>query len=119
MNKKGQALVEFILILPILLLVLLAIIDIGNIFLQKYNLNNDLDTVSTLYQNGKDKELRAYVSNENLSFSENQSENIVTLTLETDVDINAPVLNKVLGKKYRIKTDKKIIKENEENKNEQ
>jgi len=70
MNKKGQALVEFVLILPILLMVLLAIIDIGNIFLQKYNLNNELDTVSTLYQNGKDKELRAYVSKENLSSKE-------------------------------------------------
>lgn len=118
MNKKGQALVEFVLILPILLMVLLAIIDIGNIFLQKYNLNNELDTVSTLYQNGKDKELRAYVSKENLSFSENRTGDIVTLTLEANVDIKAPVLNKVLGKKHKIKTDKKIIMENGENKNE-
>ena len=36
MNKKGQALVEFILILPVLLLILMAMIDIGNIFLKKY-----------------------------------------------------------------------------------
>ena len=46
MNKKGQALVEFILILPVLLLIVMAIIDIGNIFLNKYDLNKDLDTVT-------------------------------------------------------------------------
>ena len=38
MNKKGQALVEFILILPVLLLIAMAMIDIGNIFLKKYDL---------------------------------------------------------------------------------
>ena len=42
MNKKGQALVEFILILPVLLLILMAMIDIGNIFLKKYELENSL-----------------------------------------------------------------------------
>ena len=31
MNKKGQALVEFILILPILIFILLAIVDIGKL----------------------------------------------------------------------------------------
>ena len=42
MNKKGQALVEFILILPVLLLIIIGMIDIGNIFLSKYDLNKDL-----------------------------------------------------------------------------
>ena len=47
MNKKGQALVEFILVLPILLLIVISMIDIGNIF-EKFDLNNDLETVATL-----------------------------------------------------------------------
>ena len=46
MNKKGQALIEFILILPIILLILVYLIDIGHIFMQKYDLNNSLETVS-------------------------------------------------------------------------
>ena len=41
MNNKGQALVEFIIVAPILLLIFVALIDIGNIFLKKYDLNND------------------------------------------------------------------------------
>ena len=32
-NSKGQALVEFIIVLPILLLIIMAIIDFGNIFI--------------------------------------------------------------------------------------
>ena len=55
MNKKGQALVEFILILPVLLLIVMALIDIGNIFLKKYDLNKDLETVTELYKNGETK----------------------------------------------------------------
>ena len=55
MNKKGQALVEFILILPVLLLIIIGMIDIGNIFLSKYDLNKDLENVVNLYQNGEKK----------------------------------------------------------------
>ena len=44
-DSKGQALVEFILIMPVLVFILLAMIDIGNIVVQKYELENELDTV--------------------------------------------------------------------------
>ena len=37
-NSKGQALVEFIIVLPILLLIIMAIIDFGHIFTKKYSL---------------------------------------------------------------------------------
>lgn len=40
MNNKGQSLVTFVLILPILLLILLALYDIGNIVLLKNELRN-------------------------------------------------------------------------------
>ena len=67
MNKKGQALVEFILILPVLLLIVMALIDVGNIFLKKYELNNDLETVTELYKNNNEKELSLYLSSEDLT----------------------------------------------------
>ena len=49
MNKKGQALIEFVLILPVLLLIIIMMIDVGNIFIKKYELNKDLETISDLY----------------------------------------------------------------------
>ena len=40
MNRKGQALVEFVLILPLFIMLLFAIIDFGNILNQKSKLEN-------------------------------------------------------------------------------
>ena len=42
-NKKAQALVEFVLILPILIMILFSIIDFGNIFVTKSNLENKIN----------------------------------------------------------------------------
>ena len=39
MNKKGQALIEFILIMPIFLILIMSLIDVGNIYIKKYELN--------------------------------------------------------------------------------
>jgi len=108
MNKKGQALVEFILILPVILMVFMALIDIGSIFIQKIDLNNSMNTVSDLYKNGDKKELMAYVAKENLKYDESVTNDMVTLTLKKNIDVSAPILSNVLGKKYTIDTSKVI-----------
>ena len=53
-NNKGQALVEFIIILPVIILLIMCIVDFGNIISNKYKLENDLDTVVKLYENNDD-----------------------------------------------------------------
>ena len=111
MKEKGQALVEFILILPIILLVFMFLIDIGNIFMQKYNLNNSLEIVTDLYQNDKQKELKAYVASEEINFEEKQNGEMTNLILTKNIKINAPGLSNVLGKHYKIETKKLIYKE--------
>ncbi|MCI9110451.1 MAG: pilus assembly protein [Bacilli bacterium] len=108
MNKKGQALVEFILILPVILMVFMALIDIGSIFVQKIDLNNSMNTVSDLYQNGDKKELMAYVAKENLKYDETLTGDMVTLMLKKNVTVSAPILSNVLGKKYQIETSKVV-----------
>jgi len=55
MNRKGQALVEFVLILPILILILFTIFDFGNMFYSKYELQNQSADIINLYLNGNDK----------------------------------------------------------------
>ena len=108
MNKKGQALVEFVLILPVLLLIIMAMIDIGNIFLTKYDLNNDLDTVTNLYQNNDIKELGVYLANENLTLDDKSLNGMTTLTIKKTIEINARILSNVLGKNYEVETSKVI-----------
>lgn len=113
MNKKGQALVEFILILPVLLLIAMAMIDIGNIFLKKYDLNNDLETVADLYTNSKTKELGVYLAANDLTLHDETHDGMITLTLKKNIKITAPLLSNVLGKNYEIETSK-ILYENYE-----
>lgn len=111
MNKKGQALVEFILVLPILLLIIISMIDIGNIFLKKFDLNNDLETVATLYENGDMTNLNDYLEEENINLSENSKDDMITLTLSQKVSISTPVIQQALGNEYEIKTSKTIFKQ--------
>ena len=40
MNRRGQALVEFVLILPIFLLILFTIVDFGNLLAKKKSIRN-------------------------------------------------------------------------------
>ena len=111
MKERGQALVEFILILPILLLVFMYLIDVGNIFMQKYDLNNTLETASDLYQNNKENELKAYMAKEEVNLEQKQNGEMITLVLTKNIKITAPGLSKILGKNYKIKTEKTIYKE--------
>ena len=115
MKQKGQALIEFILILPIIILILVSLIDIGNIFMQKYSLNDSLETVADLYQNNEEKELKAYIAKENLKYSESINGDIVTITLEKDIKVAAPGLSNILGKNYKINATKTFYKEKSEN----
>ena len=108
MNKKGQALVEFILILPVLLLIAMAMIDVGNIFLKKYDLNKDLETVTELYKSNDTKKLGVYLANEDLTLEDESKNGMITLTLKKNLEISAPGLTNILGKNYEIKTTKTI-----------
>ena len=114
MNKKGQALVEFVLILPIFLIIVMTLIDVGNIFLKKYELNKDVDMIATYYQNGEKEKALAYAANEDLSISENHENNMDIITVKKEVEINAPMLSNVLGKKHIITQTKYYIGENNE-----
>ena len=52
-KKRGQALVEFVIILPIFVFMVLAIIDIGKILFMRNELENELSDVIDLYRNQK------------------------------------------------------------------
>lgn len=91
-NNKGQALVEFILILPVILAILLVIVDLGKIFNAKSVLENDSIDIIELYKNGltieklndkyKDTDITVDVKDEYL-----------TINLKRKVDIITPGLN--------------------------
>lgn len=101
MNRKGQALVEFVLILPIFLLILFAVVDFGIILSKKNELENvSVDVISMLKNNdGIDKietlypDLKIVVSNDN---------EYLKVVISEELDILTPGLNLVLGDPYEV-----------------
>lgn len=108
MGKKGQALVEFILVLPVILIILLVIFNVSYVYMEKYDLENDLETITDLYKNGDMKTLKAYIAKEELKFDEKKTGNLIEITVSKDILISAPILNNVLGKNFNLKTSKTI-----------
>ena len=107
-NNKGQALVEFIIVLPILLLIIMAIVDFGNIFTKKYSLENDLDIVSDMYKEGNYTAINSYVESKDLNISYIIEEGLITIELSKTIKVNTPILNNILGKNYKLTTSKII-----------
>ena len=102
-SKKGQALVEFIIILPILIFILLAVIDYGVISFNKSKLENIITDLSDMYKN---KELEEEINN----FVKSNDKDLEIKTTYEDKYINIK-----LYKKYNYITPglDKIFKSNE------
>ena len=110
-SNKGQALVEFVVIMPIFIMLLISIIDLGNIIYKKYHLENDLDYIVDLYRLGKTSEINIYSNKEEFKTIITSNEDTVTITLEKDITVNTPVLNLIMSNPYQISVDRVIYNE--------
>ena len=101
MNNKGQALIEFVLILPIFILILFSVIDFGIIFNKKSNLENDSVDIINLYKNGTslDEIEELYEDNEIDIFNDGE---YYKFTISTSINLITPGLNRILGEPYVI-----------------
>ena len=99
MNNKGQALIEFVLILPIFILILFAVIDFGIIFNKKSNLENDSVDIINLYKNGTTfSEIEELYEDNKIEIS-NDGE-YYKFTISTSINLITPGLNRILGEPY-------------------
>lgn len=108
LKNKGQALVEFVVILPIFLMILMCIIDFSNIIYKKYNLESHLDNIVRLYNNNQIEEIDYYVSKNNFVINYTTNEDITTITIKEYVKVNTPVLSNVLNSPYLISISREI-----------
>lgn len=112
MKKKGQALVEFILILPIFLMLLLSTIDIGKIFYTKiiledkmsdiidYDLTNEEEIISKFKLEEDKIELKIVEDNEYLNYE-----------IKKKIDIITPGLNLIFKNPYNLTVTRSIKNE--------
>ena len=94
-NHKGQALVEFIFILPIIVLLLLGMVNVGVILMKKSELENKV--VDILYvwqqQQASIKELETLFKKEGLeiNISENTTTSFVTIKASEKISLISPI----------------------------
>ena len=110
-RNSGQALVEFILVLPVLLIILLGIVDFANIIQNKYKLENHLDIVIDLYKQGHNVELEQYLLDEKVTIDYEVDEIFTKVILKKELDIMTPGLNIALNDPYEISVERNVYNE--------
>ena len=114
MNKKGQALVEFVIILPVLLMILFVMIDFGLIIYNKSKLENKInDVVEMISNNESDEDIKLFINegqNRKTTYKVIEGKN-KTIKLFTSVNIITPGLNIVLDNPYKIEVSRVIYNE--------
>ncbi len=107
MNNKGQALVEFILILPVFIMILFVIIDFGMIFNKKSNLESISNDAVLIYKENKSlveiQELYKDIQIELVNVND-----YTKLVFKDKVNIVTPGMNKVFGDPYVITIERVI-----------
>ena len=110
MNRKGQALVEFVLILPVFILILFAVIDFGIILSKKNELENiSIDVVSMVKNNKDINEINSMYSGVDIEKSEESD--YTKILISSKVNVMTPGLNLILGNPYKIEVERNIPNE--------
>ena len=81
LNNKGQSLVMFICLLPILLLIVLAIVDVSRMVIEKNKLNNINNIAIWYYSNHKEDD---DVTERIISLVKRNDEDIINVRIDKD-----------------------------------
>ncbi len=114
MNKKksGQALVEFVLILPILIFLILGFVDFGRILSKKGSLENKIDEVATLiYKEHKTKQEVIDLIEKDSDMGEvtvDYYTDRVIIKMSDNISLVTPGLNLILDSPYTIKLERTV-----------
>jgi len=111
-NCKGQALVEFIIILPVLIMLIFSFIDLGRIILENNRLENVTTSVVTKYDETNNySEVLKYIEDlgyKDIDLSIKTSNGLITIKLDKNIDLITPGLDKMLGDPYCVSIERVV-----------
>lgn len=109
LNKRGQALIEFVLLLPIIIILIFSSIDVLNLVLRKNDLNTRVNDEIVLFENKKETitDLEQRLESEGIDVTFKQEDKYVTVIATQEIKWISPVTTTIL-KNYTIKT-KRVI----------
>ena len=90
MNNKGQTLVAFVIILPVILLILLALIDFGLVSIRKHEISTTIKDAITLYFNNNQDDIELEIKkliNKNIDANDIENLSIVHDNEYVKIDI--------------------------------
>ena len=109
-NNKAQALVEFVLIIPVMLMLIFAIIDFSKIFYEKTKLeNNTNDIIEFIEKNKNSEDIKEYIKKINKNTTVKMTDkgnNYTEIELAKEIKIVTPGLNLIIGNPYKIKVER-------------
>lgn len=112
MKSKGQALVEFIILLPVIMMIIFIIIDFSNIFYQKNHLEGITNDVVEYKENGKDNNYITKKINDNsIKIKYSKKEDSLKVNVTKKVKLITPFSNLFFDNPYIIKTERTFIYE--------
>lgn len=106
LDKKGQALIEFIMILPILIFSLLIVFDIGNFLYNKNKMQSQLNDIIDVYKKDSNiTKLEEYVFSldNNYNLDLDRKDNYLEFKLQKKPQFFTPGLKLVLNKDIEVK----------------
>lgn len=113
-NKHGQALIEFVLILPVFIMLIFGIVDFGRIFMTKNSLINMTSDAVELYEKKitRDEIFTILNKEEKLENLEIYNKDSLTyIKLSKTISLITPGLNLIFKNPYKITTTRVIPNE--------
>ena len=103
LNRKGQALVEFILILPIFLVILFIIVDFGMIFSSKSTLENTSNDIVLMLQNGEEvNDIISLYDDVDVEITTTDDNKYYHVLIEKNINLVTPGINVILDDPYLV-----------------
>lgn len=113
-NKRGQALVEFVIILPVIIFIIMGLVDTIVVFTHKNNAESKMADVIELYKNSEsDENITKFIQKDlkSASFKSNKDAKYSYLEITDNYEFITPGLSTILGNPYKIITERVILNE--------
>lgn len=110
-NNKGQALVEFVLILPIIIMILFIIIDFAHVHYERNHLESVLNDVIYMIKDDKSTNEIKSTLDEDVNYVVTNNTDFANVVMTKEVLLVTPFSNLFFDNPYLIKVERTILDE--------
>ena len=110
LNNKGQALIEFVLILPVFLFLIFAVYDFGMIFTKRNKLETSSNDIIEMYKKGNTVDSINSLYNP-VEVSILDDTEYTKIVIKDKVKLITPGFNRIFGNPYKVEIERYIYNE--------